>query len=914
MTDIRNKALRVVVKTILWLIGIVLVSGFSIWVILKVPRVQNFLVHKITSFVSNKTHTRVELGRIDLRFPKSIVLQYIFLDDLNKDTLLSVDELEIDINMLALLHHEVDIQYLSLHNAKGQLSRAFNDSTFNFQFLIDSFSNADKIKEIDTTSRSMTNWTISAYRVYLRSCRFEMEDAYGGFFLYASLKEADAKLKDLDLIAQSVSVGEVKLTEVSTRIERSNPTIVDTTVSSGQGWDKVFVDHVQIEKSVFNYNDPLSCMSIAAKINKLDLGKSNMSLIAQTIQSKRIQLSNSSSSIQLEKDTMPSVIAAEHSEVDNKDWNITLDEASFENNAFKFDFTNVPAVAHGVDWNHLSIKKISTTIRGALYNGPVIKATVEQLTAQERSGLGIRSLRTTFTMDGHQAELSNLTLHTNHSSIGQHVHVKYKGLDQLLSTLQVNCSMINNQLAIQDLLLLQPDWRKIDVLNKNTNQKIDFTIKAKGNTKNLTIQQLTVYADSSTVFDLYGKVKDVTNPNRLFMDLQIKNLQSGRRDIHALVPDSLLPGSIQLPDSIAIKGNYKGTLTNFQSHVQVATSFGNASVDALISNLQSKQPGYELSVETNEFQLGSLLKQTSLGKISAEVKVRGRGTGTALENTQAKTEVTIHEIEMNSYAYQNIICKAAIDTGLISLYTAIVDKNLHALLQGKVNVLTNQESYDFRLELKGIDFKGLGLTTDQIQMSAIGDVLFKGNYSQNLTGHVAVRNILLIKETQEYRIDSLVFATFNEEGNNRATLNSSIVTATFNGNIDLLSVVPALEKHVDHYFHYLSHEEEKGIKPEPQKFNFEIQLNDAPILREVIFPKMTSYQDLHVQGGFNSDSSRLWLTAILPELAYDDFSIQRLNFTLDSDSKKMTCFTGWELLKSSDIAVQQTSLSGTMAH
>ncbi|MDB5255375.1 MAG: hypothetical protein JWM14_70 [Chitinophagaceae bacterium] len=908
MTSKKNKVIRITAKIIIGL-AITFVALFVLlWGVLKVPAVQNFLVNKATSYVSKKTHTRVELAYIDLEFPKSIVLQGIFLDDKNKDTLIAVAEIKVDISMLALLNHTVSVQQLSLNKAYGRLSRTANDSTFNFQFLIDAFSS--RKKETVVTDTTTTDWTIKADNVSLRNCRFDMDDAYSGMFLHSSVKEADIELNKLDLAAQSVSAGDVRLLGATTTIEQTRQS-TDTTTSEESGWDKVSVESVNIEQSLFQYEDQSSCMSIYAKVGSFNLGESSMSLITQTIKGSGLVLNNSTSFIQLERDaSTPEVTAVEVVVTPTKEWNIYLDEAEMDNNTFKLDFTNVPAIAHGADWNHLYIKGIGAEIKEALYNGPIVKGTIERLEAQERCGLGIRALKTEFVMDEHQMELKDLFLKTNYSTIGQQVHLQYASLGQWRNTLQINCNMVDNHLAIEDLLLIQPDLRQQDILSKNASEIIHFTLKAKGNTESLALRQLTVAAATRTMVSVNGTVKHVTNPETLFMDLEIDKIQSGRKDIFALVPDSLLPSAIEIPDSVLIVGNYKGTLNDFKTQLNANTSFGQFTVDALFKNLQNDSLSYDMALKTSEFQLGYLLKQTAVGKLSGIFNVNGAGK--QFETIHAKVEADVSKMELNKYGYRNITMKGFLDTGYVNMQAAVRDSNLHAELAGKVNLNKEHESYNIQLNLKGVDFGGLGLTKDKIQMSANGEVLFKGNSSKTLNGHLAVRNILLIKDTKEYRIDSLVFASLNEGDNSEATLNSSMIAASFKGNLDLLSVVPAIENQLDRYFDFMPNEDNQ--KTEPQKFNFAIQVNDSPILREVIFPKLTAYESIHVMGGFNSDSSHLWLNVNLPQLEYDELSVQQFNLTLNSDAKKLDYNTGWELFKSKDIAIQQTSLSGSIAH
>src|ERR1035437_9972293 len=100
-------------KVIMWVvIGFVLLFVI-IAVLIQVPAVQNKIVRYATSFVSNKTHTRVEIKHISISFPKSVVIKGLFLDDLYKDTLLYAGEAKVNIAFKDLLKSKINIKSFS---------------------------------------------------------------------------------------------------------------------------------------------------------------------------------------------------------------------------------------------------------------------------------------------------------------------------------------------------------------------------------------------------------------------------------------------------------------------------------------------------------------------------------------------------------------------------------------------------------------------------------------------------------------------------------------------------------------------------------------------------------------------------------------------------------------------------------
>ncbi|MBC7451805.1 MAG: translocation/assembly module TamB, partial [Cytophagales bacterium] len=511
-------------------------------------------------------------------------------------------------------------------------------------------------------------------------------------------------------------------------------------------------------------------------------------------------------------------------------------------------------------------------------------------------------------MDSKGAELSDLSLATNHSFIGQHIKVRYTSLKEIMSSLSVNCSLYNNQLSIKDLLLLAPDLDKVDIIHKNRERMFTLTLNANGDLRVLNVSELNLKTLSTNI-QAKGQIRYVTDPDKLFLNLNIQQVQTGYSDLAAILPASMLPSSIHIPSFVSLKGNYKGTLSDFQTALDMNSSIGNAFVNADIKALQSEQPGYKVALNADRFDLGKLLGQTTLGTLNGTVDVNG--TGFKPETASATVKADIESIGLETYLIHNITFDGSVDTGFIALKGDVADTNLLFALDGKVNLNKDHEFYDVKLNLRGADFYGLGLTKDHVSLSANTDIYLTGDPSKNLNGHVSVRNILVIKDGKRYKTDSLVFVSVNDPGSTNMTLNSSMLSAKFEGNIDILSVAPAVTNHLNRYFHFT---EEKFKATKPQNFAFEIQLNDSPVLREVILPALSDYNPMNIKGSFNSEEAKLTLDAEIPFATYDNLTVNRFAFIIDSDKDKLTYNTGWNNFKTAGLTIQKTTLGGTIAH
>ncbi len=90
---------RILLKTVLGIFFLILV----VFLLILTPPVQNFLRKKMVSYLENKLDTKVAVGRIYVGLPKNIVLENIYIEDKQKDTLLAGGKIKANINLWQLI-------------------------------------------------------------------------------------------------------------------------------------------------------------------------------------------------------------------------------------------------------------------------------------------------------------------------------------------------------------------------------------------------------------------------------------------------------------------------------------------------------------------------------------------------------------------------------------------------------------------------------------------------------------------------------------------------------------------------------------------------------------------------------------------------------------------------------------------
>src|ERR1035437_2096 len=208
-------------KAILWVVVVFVLIFIIVAGLLQIPAIQNKIIHSVTSYVSNKTHTWVEIKNISISFPKSVVIKGLFLDDLQKDTLLYAGEAKINIALKDLLKSKINIKSFRLEGVNLHIKRSATDSLFNFNFLLTAFSSPTLPGKVTPTTPS--KWTFNMDEVSLKNIRLHYDDAYGGMNVAATLGNMDLKMKAIDLDKSTYSFNEMLIESMHADVMMDKP-------------------------------------------------------------------------------------------------------------------------------------------------------------------------------------------------------------------------------------------------------------------------------------------------------------------------------------------------------------------------------------------------------------------------------------------------------------------------------------------------------------------------------------------------------------------------------------------------------------------------------------------------------------------------------------------------------------------
>ncbi len=183
--------------------------------LVRISKVQDYIVKKITAYVSSQTKAKVSIGSFDWNMFDDLRIKNFYLGDKNGDTLLYVDEFFVDFKMWSLLNKEVRLNEFILKDSKIFLSKN-EQGEFNFAHLLSKNESKTKSKKFDWVAE------VGDFKLYNTSLVFDdkksksrMSIAIPSFITY---------LKTLDIDKQQIFVNSIDITSPQIRFEQYDST------------------------------------------------------------------------------------------------------------------------------------------------------------------------------------------------------------------------------------------------------------------------------------------------------------------------------------------------------------------------------------------------------------------------------------------------------------------------------------------------------------------------------------------------------------------------------------------------------------------------------------------------------------------------------------------------------------------
>jgi len=230
-TPRRRSVPQRLVRILAWFGLSIIILLIIVIVLVQTPYIQNIARGKAEKYLSRKFQTRVSIGHLSIVFFRSVELDNVYIEDRQKDTLLSAGLLKVDIRMWGLLHNDIDIRNLQLSDLTAKVKRQLPDTAFNFQFIIDAFSGAPSPQPEKPASKPMK---MELNKLVLDKIRLLYKDTITGNDMEVWIGHSQTDMKEFDPTHLRFNVTKFQLSGLQARIYQTKA-LETPTSSAGSG-------------------------------------------------------------------------------------------------------------------------------------------------------------------------------------------------------------------------------------------------------------------------------------------------------------------------------------------------------------------------------------------------------------------------------------------------------------------------------------------------------------------------------------------------------------------------------------------------------------------------------------------------------------------------------------------------------
>lgn len=903
---------RIVLKTILILLGVLLI----LILLIQIEPVQNWAKNKATNWLSKKLNTKVEIDRIFIRFPSSVLLEKVYMEDLKKDTLLYTGQLRVNLNMWKLLSSEISINDIYLKQVTANVNRNLPDTIFNFQFIIDAFAP----KEPKTPSTDTSSLTIALNHIMLEDIRAKFVDAVSGNDMQVYFSQLETNIKTFDPSHSTYSVPFLQLKGLNAKIYQRKPLLEpepeakDIADAQKPPAFNIDVRKVMLENSNLDYSNDVSALYAILRLGNLNVDAEKVDLAKQRIELSKLQLLQTTAALSLGKTAQAKVITKETKQeaeaIAQSNWTFAVQDLDLGNNNIKFDNDQRPRTNQGMDYMHLDVKNFILGGRDIYYNADSIAGTITKGSFTEKD-FRLNKLQTSFVYTGKQAALNHLLLETPGTRLERDIAIRYDSIGALakdIGKMQLNMDVRDSRVLVKDVLTFAPMLRTTPGFTV-PNSTWYLTGKMNGAVNNLNIANLQVKGLSNTNADLSGTLKGLPDIKKLQANLNIRDISSNDKDILSILPPKALPDNIKLPSNMRLAGSFKGSYANMFTDLRLQTSLGNASVKGTIQHPDHKNKlKYDVVVATNSLDLQQLLKQPDLGRVTMHLTAAGSGRDP--KTMVAMIKGTIDSAGYKGYVYRNFNIDGSVDNQQFLVKAGIQNEPIHFTLDADGSLAGQWPAGKFNLRVDSIKLKELHLMDKNLiyRGNISGD--FRSTNPDSLDGDLYVTRSLLVDSATRFSVDTISLAAAVTDTGQVIALNSSLIDAKMYGRFKLTEAGKIFQKTIDPYF---------NIVPDSVKVDTNYDFRIAATIGnfnqwKILLPELKQLDTVKLNGHFSGNGGvEARFTA--PAVIYGANNIQGVVLTADTKNNALQVRSKLDKFNmGSTLAIYNTNVDADIAN
>lgn len=631
----------------------------------------------------------------------------------------------------------------------------------------------------------------------------------------------------------------------------------------------------------FIQKDAWAGSDMEARIGHLDLDANELSLSGKTIDINSISLDHPYIALRsyTGKHTDSTATAKSTAATAKPDWLVKLGKVSIREGRFQDDRETGAAPLPYFDSDHMDFTRINAKFSNIGWTADSLTGNID-LSARERSGLVVQSLKARTTIHPKAMIFDQLYLQTNRSTITNYFSLRYNSIDALgsfLHAVTLEGRFQNSTISSDDIAFFAPDlrdWKK--------NLRIDGTVK--GTVDALASKDLELWAGSHTYIHGAISLVGLPNINETLINIEAKDLRTTYADAASFIPAirRIHTPNLAKISTLRFKGTYTGFINDFVTYGTLQTNLGTLKTDLNMKFPTNGDPVYAGTISTEGFQLGSFINNADLGIVDFHGTVKGKGF--RWQTLDMKLDGVIHHVEYGGYTYRNITARGSLTNRLFNGDLVMKDENADMHLQGLVDLTAAKPIFRVNADVNHANLKALHLIDQDIQLSGRFDLNLQASSLSDLVGAARISNATIVSNGHPLTFDSLVVSSNYENGLKKLTAVSNEFNATITGDFDLKGLPDAFTLFLSRYYPaYIR--APRSVKP--QIFTFDITTGQVEDYLKLIDSRMGGLNNSHITGALNTTANTMMVDADVPHFQFKQYDFSDVQLKGSGDLQKL---------------------------
>jgi hypothetical protein len=554
--------------------------------------------------------------------------------------------------------------------------------------------------------------------------------------------------------------------------------------------------------------------------------------------------------------------------------------------------------------------KLKAHLENFRIQGPNVTSNIAAMSFKDHRGVFIENLLADFSYTKSNIMLKKLQVTTEESFLKGDVVLKYNKDNHDFSDFN---NRVKFDVALDSATLSTNDIRHF-YAELGKNQTFFLRSKIKGTLNNFYASKLFLVDNKFSIIkgDVNFKNLFPRAPGAFYMKGDFDKITSNYADLIKLLPNVLgkkLPTSLDKLGQFHYTGRAEVTQQYINTDFIMNTALGIIESDLHMSNIDNiDNAQYSGNIILDHFDVGAFIEDQTIGKVSLNLDVAGKGFTRKYLNTTFVGDV--YQVQYNKYNYSNIIVDGSFKEPIFKGKFYVNDPNLFMDFNGTVDLSKKENLYDFHSKIDYANLVKLNFIKDSIAVFK-GDIIVKasGNSLDNLRGDLVLTNASYQNKKDQYFLDMLtITSNFDAAGERSITINSpEAIEGSVVGKYKFNQLQKMVENSLGTF--YANYKQNKVLPNQYLKFNFALHSK----IIEIFNPEISLAPNTNLKGNISSDTRNFNLDFNSPKVSAYDNTFDKVLIQIDNKNPLYNAYVQMDSIKTKHYKIRDFSMINTFA-